>query len=61
MHLIFCCIFARPYTFNVKDTFLWPKISDNDFTSNSGISMARNCYSSVTLKNFFKKRAKNCR
>lgn len=41
MHLIFCCIFARPYTFNVKDTFLWPKISDNDFTSNSGISMAQ--------------------
>ncbi len=33
IHLIFCCLLALPYTFNVKDTFLCPRISERDFTS----------------------------
>ena len=40
MHLTFCWRFALPYTFRVKDTFLCPRISERDFISNSGISIA---------------------
>lgn len=68
MHLTFCWRLALPYTFNVKETFLWPRISESDLTSNSGISIALTAKVCRISWNFtwcnpflFRKREKNWR